>query len=115
MSRYTLPSGKATIEKELESPLSTTEFTYQQKGKTKAFRESMVENLIMQERIKKIEKDLIDSKRKFSELSAFRSQIEIETLKDLKVAFSFKGHLENSIQPEELTDYIEKLEKKNEN
>lgn len=57
---YTLPSGKATIETDLHYTLSETNFRYQQKGLRKSFRESMMENLKMQEKIKELENTIYE-------------------------------------------------------
>jgi len=62
-------------------------------------------------KIKELEKENKDLKRKYSELSDFDLQIRLSALADLKKAFTFRGHLENSIQPEELEGYIEKITK----
>ena len=58
------------------------------------------------------DKLIAELKKKYSELSEFNLQIRIDALNDLKKAFTFKGHSENSIQPEELNYYIEKLTNK---
>ena len=58
-------------------------------------------------------KVIAEWKKKYSELSAFDLEIRINALNDLKAAFTFRGHLENSILPEELDAYIDKLTKDN--
>ena len=58
--KYTVPSGKATIETDLHYTLSETTFTYKQKGLRKTFQESMMENLKMQEKIKALENTIYE-------------------------------------------------------